>query len=166
MKKLLLILVGILGAFAWWSQKMSKSIFQKTFDVRWADLDSNIHMRHSAYADYCAHLRFKWMQEMGLGLDELTANNIGPVIFKETLCYLKEIRPNESFTVDLLMGEIPGDKRKWKISHNIFNSKSEKAATVEVDGAWMDVKIRKLTVLPDFLEKKVEFFLTKQGNQI
>lgn len=34
----------------------------KEFEVKWADLDPNRHMRHSAYNDYAAHMRVKFLE--------------------------------------------------------------------------------------------------------
>ena len=35
------------------------------FDVRWADLDPNQHVRHTAYADYGTHVRMSWLASAG-----------------------------------------------------------------------------------------------------
>lgn len=143
---------------------MPKSIFKKQFEVRWADLDSNVHMRHTAYAEYCAHVRFKWLESIGLSLIDLTKNGLGAIIFKENLSYIKEIRPNESFSVDLVIIPIGTDGRKWKIIHNVFRENGEIAATVEVEGAWLDLKARKISTLKLEMQKKVDDYLKAQDN--
>jgi len=76
-------------------------------------------------------------------------NNRGPVLFIEELVYKKEINMNESISVSCEMTKCKADGSRWTIIHHIFNSKEELSAVVTVDGAWIDLKKRKIAALPE-----------------
>ena len=63
--------------------------------VLWSQMDANQHMRHSAYADFAAQARLNMLESVGLKLSKLFEYNIGPVLFKEELIYLREVALNE-----------------------------------------------------------------------
>lgn len=132
--------------------------YQKTFEIIWADLDPNFHVRHTAYNDYAAQVRFGFLSENGYSVSRFQAENLGPVLFREETKFLNEVHAGDVITVDLTM-EIPSqDWRKWKIAHTIFRKDGKKAAEILVEGAWMDTKLRKIVQAPpDLIEamKKV-----------
>jgi acyl-CoA thioester hydrolase len=45
--------------------------------VLWSQIDANRHLRHSAYADFCAQARSNMLNKIGLSLDEFAKNKIG-----------------------------------------------------------------------------------------
>lgn len=45
--------------------------FEKEIEVRWADVDQNRHVRHSAYYDYGAHVRVACLTAAGYDADRL-----------------------------------------------------------------------------------------------
>jgi len=49
------------------------------------------------------------------------------------------------------------DGSRWSIKHEIFKENGEIAAIINVDGAWMNVVLRKLDCLPP---EYAEIFLT------
>ena len=59
------------------------NVLELPFDVRWADIDANSHMRHSAYYDYAAHLRVQLLKSIGMDIMTLSKLGIGPVLFRE-----------------------------------------------------------------------------------
>jgi acyl-CoA thioester hydrolase len=40
--------------------------FQITFNTKWSDFDPNRHMRHTAYNDYAAEVRVRFVFETGI----------------------------------------------------------------------------------------------------
>ncbi len=138
---------------------MSK--FIKTIQVRWSDVDQNRHVRHSAYYDYCAFTRISFISSTGYDASELEHLAIGPILFKEECTFLRELKPDDIVTVNVLKGDMPKDGSKWTIHHEIFNKEGKKAAHVTVYGAWMDLKLRKLTVPPKELADA--FYHLSQG---
>lgn len=128
------------------------SEFKRTFDVRWADLDPNNHMRHTAYNDYAAHVRLTTLAQLGVSAKKLQEAKMGPVLFTEQINYFKELRPGESFTVDISVLASSQDQRKWKMKHNICKSDGSLAAEVIVTGAWLDLEIRKVKAPPEEIQ--------------
>ncbi len=117
--------------------------------VMWSQIDANHHMRHSAYADFAAQARMALLDKMGLDPHIFLKNNRGGILFKEELTYLKEIYMNEHISISCELLKCKKDGSKWSIKHQIFNSKKQLAAIVIVDGAWIDLKKRKVASLPE-----------------
>ncbi len=123
-------------------------MFTKKFTIRWADLDANIHMRHSAYNDYAAQTRLLFMAENGFGMDWFKEHNVYHILFREETVFLKEIRGNETITIDATLLKMTDDGSRWTIMNRFFKEDGTLAANLTVDGAWMDVVIRKLKLPP------------------
>lgn len=129
--------------------------YSKTYQVKWSELDPNGHVRHSAYNDYGAQTRVNAFDDFGFGMDELIKIQIGPVLFREEVKFLREIRMNEFIKVDLQLLATRKDASKWSLIHHIYKSNGEMAAVVTVDGAWLDLKLRKIVVPPHELANAV-----------
>ncbi|GAA4349618.1 acyl-CoA thioesterase [Hymenobacter saemangeumensis] len=119
-----------------------------TYRTRWADMDPNGHMRHSAYADYAADQRVVSLSQAGFSLRRFAELRIGPILFREETRYLKEIGIGEEIRVDSQLAQLSDDGSRWSIVHGIYKADGRLAATVTVDGAWLDLDRRKLTVPP------------------
>jgi len=119
-----------------------------SYRTRWADMDPNGHMRHSAYADYAADQRVVTLGRAGFSLQQFAALRIGPILFREETRYLKEISIGEEIRVDSKLAQLNEDGSRWTIVHGIYKADGRLAATVTVDGAWLDLGRRKLTVPP------------------
>lgn len=115
--------------------------------VIWSQVDANGHMRHSAYADIAAQARVVALEKVGLGLKQFHQLQIGPVLFREELVYYREVHLNDILNVTCELLKANEDVSKWTIYQEIFRSDGVKAATVTVDGTWIDTKIRKMTGL-------------------
>ena len=116
--------------------------------VLWSQIDANQHMRHSAYADFGAQARLTMMESLGLDLKALLKHNIGPVLFREELFYTREVGINERIKVSCELIKSRVDGSRWTMRHEIFRSDGIKAATIIVEGAWIDLEKRKLAALP------------------
>ncbi|MEJ7660541.1 MAG: acyl-CoA thioesterase [Hymenobacter sp.] len=57
--------------------------YSQTYSVRWAELDPNGHMRHSAYADFAADLRVNWLASLGYNVPKFAELRLGPILFRE-----------------------------------------------------------------------------------
>lgn len=122
--------------------------FSVGFTSRWADFDPNNHMRHSAYTDYAAEARVRMFNEYGLNLIEFNKLNIGPILFREETIFRREIRLSEDISVEVFLKGISENGERFKFSHKIFKTEGSLAAEVEIYGAWLDLKTRKLTKPP------------------
>jgi acyl-CoA thioester hydrolase len=117
--------------------------------VLWSQIDGNLHLRHSAYADFAAQARIELLNEIGLDYKTIAAIRIGPILFREELIYLREVGLNDRIRVTTQLTRSTADSGRYSFRHELFRGDGVKAAIVNIDGAWMDVVHRKLTVLPD-----------------
>jgi acyl-CoA thioester hydrolase len=125
--------------------------------VIWSQIDANQHMRHSAYADVAAQARLNMLQKAGLAPAKLLGIGIGPVLFREELFYLREVILNDDIKVTCEVYKSRADGSRWSIRHEIYRGDGIKAAIINVDGAWIDMQKRKLTILPTELS---DLFIT------
>lgn len=143
------------------------AIFSHEFSVRWSDLDPNWHMRHTSYADMCAATRFYFLEQKGFGFQKLQQIMMGPVLFSENIRYLKEIKPNDRVIVQLQIAGYTQDGRKWRMFHEILRAHDgQKVAELEINGAWFDIKERKVKAPPNELMKAIEDLPKSQNFQM
>lgn len=138
---------------------------KQTFQVIWADLDPNAHMRHTAYNDYAAQVRVGMFETLGQPLDKLVASGYGPVLFHEDTAFKREVRMNERIEVDCAALAYRNDLKIWKFQHRVFNQNGDLACVIIVTGAFMDLRQRKVVVPPkaiadllDRIPKADDFF--------
>jgi acyl-CoA thioester hydrolase len=122
--------------------------FKITFKTRWADFDANKHMRHTAYNDYAAEARLRFLTDNGFGADIMDKNNIGPVLFSENTVFKREIKLGEDITLALFLEAASKQGERFKIRHYIYRQNGELAAIISIYLAWIDVTKRKLTIPP------------------
>lgn len=134
---------------------MLENIFFKG-QVLWAQIDGNMHLRHSAYADFCAQARSNMLHTMGLSLDEFNKRKIGPILFREELNYLREIRLDEIISVSTVITKYNNLNSRFSFRHEIFKENEVRAAVIDVDGAWMNLVERKLTNIPQDWNELIE----------
>ncbi len=130
--------------------------YKVTFSTRWADFDPNNHMRHSAYNDYAAEARVRFFRENGFSMIEFNKQNIGPVLFSENTNFYREINLSENISVELFVKGLSENGERFKFQHKIFKENGVLAAEIEIYGAWIDLKKRKLTKPPEELISKFE----------
>lgn len=138
--------------------------FQLKIAVRWADLDPNGHVRHSAYYDYGAQARVAYLQQQGVGIAWMTAQGLGPVIFREECRFQRELNFGDDLVVDLRIKGASADHRKWSLQHRILRG-DEVCAVMEVDGAWLDLKKRRIRVPPEQLSRAFESLVRTEDFQ-
>jgi acyl-CoA thioester hydrolase len=122
--------------------------------VMWSQVDANMHLRHSAYADFGAQARVILLEKVGFNSETLQSLKIGPILFREELIYLREVRPNDIIRVTCEMTKGRTDGSRWSFRHELYRGDGIKAAIINVDGAWIDVKARKLAALPEAWAEK------------
>ena len=111
-------------------------------------MDPNGHMRHSAYADYAADQRIILLAAWGYDIKEFARLQLGPILFREETVFRKEVHIGEEIHVDSRLLSVNEDGTRWSILHTIYKADGRLAATVTVDGAWLDLAKRKLTTPP------------------
>jgi acyl-CoA thioester hydrolase len=132
--------------------------FRKTYEVIWADIDPNRHMRHSVYYDYAAQVRVSIFEHFNLSMERIAKMGLGPILFREEARFFKEIHMSEQITVDFKLQKMKQDGSRWTIVHDIFKEDGRQAATITVDGAWIDLVKRKLGQPPGEMREAFEDF--------
>jgi acyl-CoA thioester hydrolase len=130
--------------------------YSKKLEVRWADLDPNFHVLHSKYFDFGAYCRMAFLTEHGITVPLMQEYHIGPIIFREECFYKREIRFGDEVAITLVLDKVSDDHRKWSMSHEIWINGDTLAATITLDGAWLDTAARKVTVPPDVFKIGIE----------
>lgn len=125
------------------------SAYIKPLEIRWSDLDPNFHLRHSVYYDFGAYARITFLSEHGLTPEFMLKHQFGPIIFREECVFKREIRMGDIISIDVELLKSRPDHSRWSIQHRIMKNGDEIAAIITLDGAWIDVVKRKLTVPPD-----------------
>ncbi|MFT3824708.1 MAG: thioesterase family protein [Chitinophagaceae bacterium] len=121
----------------------------KPLEIRWSDLDPNVHLRHSVYYDYGAYCRISFLEEEGLTSAYMAEHKFGPILFREECVFRKEVRLGDKLSIDLKLVKARPDQSRWSIQHHIYKNEDVIAAVITVEGAWIDIAKRKLTVPPE-----------------
>ena len=103
----------------------------KTFyegQVLWSQIDANRHLRHSAYADFCAQARSNMLNKMGLSLDDFAKQKIGPILFREELIYFREVKLDEFIKVDVQLTKLNKINGRFSFQHSLYKENQVKAA--------------------------------------
>jgi acyl-CoA thioester hydrolase len=111
--------------------------------IRWADIDFNGHLLHSRYYDLAVAARMKFLQDFGITTNSFMEFKMGPILFREEAIFRREIRLEDKVTITVKLIKASQDYSRWSVRHEFFKENTL-AATVHVDGAWLDFTTRKL----------------------
>jgi acyl-CoA thioester hydrolase len=126
--------------------------FSLDLQVRWSDIDANRHLRHSVYYDYGALCRMEALGRAGLTTQKLEELAIGPVLFREEAVFRREILFDDNIRITLEVLKATADYSRWSIRHQMVKRDDTIAATIQVDGAWIDMHKRKLAMPDAFMQ--------------
>jgi len=140
--------------------------FVSNVEIRWSDLDPNFHVRHSVYYDFGAFARIAFFNSHGMTPQQMTQYNIGPILFREECVFKKEIRFEDKVIVNIKLNKTKADYSRWTIMHEIFINDSILAAIITVDGAWLDIQKRKLTLPPEIFHPAFETIPKSENFQL
>jgi acyl-CoA thioester hydrolase len=138
--------------------------FRTRINLRWADIDANFHLRHSVFYDLCAQQRMEALSSMGITLRSMQQQHYGPIIFREECTFRREIKLEDEVYVELQLRYLSRDHARFSFAHTFVKADGTYCATLIVEGAWMDTKLRKLAAPPavasdamDHLPRTAEF---------
>lgn len=129
------------------------SAYEKTYLVRWADCDMNGHLRNTGYSEYCIDTRIAYLTEHGFPPLRYQELGIGPVILREEIDYLRELRMGESFRVDVRVVGLSPDCTKFRFAHRFSRIDGALAGKLLLLGGWMDLRTRRLNAPPEELQQ-------------
>ncbi len=123
--------------------------YAKTFTVRWADCDVNGHMRNTAYSEYAIEVRMAYLSEHGFGFERFVEMGFGPVILREEIDYLREVRLGETVQVDYMALGLSPDVARFKLAHDFTKANGKASARIVLSGGWLDLRTRRLIPAPE-----------------
>jgi acyl-CoA thioester hydrolase len=132
------------------SEMHGKRVFYQG-QVLWSQVDANRHLRHSAYADFGAQGRIEALRSVGITDESFREFHIGPILFREELLYLREVQPGDTLHITCEVLSMRSDGSRWSFRQEMYRSDGVKAAQINTDGAWIDTRHRKLSVIPETL---------------
>lgn len=128
------------------------NIYKAPLSIRWADIDANRHLRHSVYYDFAAAMRMNILNGKGLTTEKLIDFHIGPILFREEAIFKREVKLEDKVEIDVQLSKSLVDYSRWSLRHNITKPDGSLCTIITVDGAWMDLNLRKLTIPNDFIQ--------------
>ena len=126
---------------------MTSKDFFVTIVPRWADIDINQHMRHSAFADWAPYARTEWLNANGLTMPKLVELKMTPIMFEDRTSYLKEILLGERVHIELQLAAGDRDGSRWSLRHT-FRRGTTVCAVYEAKGAWFSIATRQIIPAP------------------
>jgi acyl-CoA thioester hydrolase len=69
-----------------------------------------------------------------------------PILFREEYVFRKEIGLSDTIFMHTKISKMRPDASRWSIVHEFKNEEDKLCATITVDGAWMDTKLRKIII--------------------
>lgn len=126
----------------------TSDIFTERFTVRWSDVDANRHARNTLYSDLATHTRFRLLEACGFPESAFEAQRFGPVMFREEIRYRRELRLGEGAVVDVRFAGLSEDGSRWRVHQEVRRADGEQAASLSIDGAWIDLDTRTLVSPP------------------
>lgn len=125
--------------------------YKKDFIAGWAEMDSNSHMRNTAFLDRSADVRMMFFSEHGFPVKEFMQQNFGPVVSKDEIEYFREVHILGKFTVNFLLAGLSLDGSRMRLRNEFYLADSTLVARVNSTGGWLDLQKRKLVAPPGLL---------------
>lgn len=123
--------------------------YHKKIDVLWSHIDSNFHVRHSVYYDWGATVGLSYLIENGMSPRILLRHGIGPVFLREECVFKQEIQFEDKIEFQSFFVKLKPDLSHWTLKHEIWKNSNTICAVITVDGAWINMRTRKFTTLPE-----------------
>ena len=128
-----------------------QEIFARTMYVGWGDLDSNAHMANTAYLDKAVDVRMMFFQTHGFTMREFERLRLGPVVLRDEVDYLRELRLLEPIKITLLLAGMSDDATRFRLRNEFYREDGKLIARLTSTGGWLDLTTRKLIAPPENL---------------
>jgi acyl-CoA thioester hydrolase len=79
---------------------------------------------------------------------------LGPILLREETKFVREVNIGENLTVDVEVVGLSKSGDRWNMLHHIYKNEKTLAAIIRVEGAWIDMKKRKIASPPKELNDK------------
>ena len=76
---------------------MKSFIYSLNFKVRDYECDLQSVVNNSVYLNYLEHTRHEFLKSIGLDFEDLTKNNLAPMVYKAEITYKSPLRSGDEF---------------------------------------------------------------------
>ncbi|MDO5655203.1 MAG: thioesterase family protein [Flavobacteriaceae bacterium] len=137
--------------------------FKVYTQVRWSDLDANMHLANQSYMSFTSFARMKALNEIGFSTRHMQKWQRGPVIFEEKFNFFREILPDTTIYIHTRITGTSTDRVLFEFQHDLYDEKGEHKANSRIFGCWLDYTTRKMaTSLPPEMSEKLGQFHTPE----
>lgn len=132
--------------------------YKNALDIRWSDLDPNVHVRHSVYYDWGAKTRMDMLAAAGISPQDLVKHNTGVILMEEKCKFRREVKWGDSIFMlsDWQASGPDGEPHMFTFSHRLYKGEDIFCAEIQILGAWIDTKRRKLSPPPPQIQAKID----------
>jgi acyl-CoA thioester hydrolase len=99
-------------------------------------------VRYSAYIDAAAELRYRFLTQHGFPPKALEKLGIGLVYTSLAINFYREVLLGETLTITFCLAGMSPQKIRWKVRHDFLKANGKKAATLILEGAFLDMLSR------------------------
>jgi len=132
-------------------------VYSLPYEVRWTDIDINRHVRYSAYIDAAAELRYHFLTQHGFPPNALDRLGFGLVYTSLTINFYREVLLGETLQITFCLAGMSPQKIRWKVRHDFLKANGKKAATMILEGSFLDMATRQPTIpAPEFIDVFLE----------
>lgn len=131
-------------------------MFELPFQVTWADLDANRHMRNSSYLEYASQSRFVFLAQHGFTPQAFAEHAIGPAILNDEISYRRELLFLDRFTVNLQICGRNEDGSRSQFLNRFTREDGKVACEIRTLFVWIDLNTRKITAPPPALQAAMD----------
>lgn len=134
-------------------------IFKSQVQVRWSDLDPNMHLANQSYMSFTSFARMKALNEMGFTTLHMKEWQRGPVIFEEKFNFFREVLPDTTVYIHTKVSAMSQDRVLFEFEHDLYDEQGNHKAKSKIFGCWLDFTTRKMAkILPDEMMGKLDEF--------
>ena len=138
-------------------------IFKTYTQVRWSDLDANMHLANQSYMCFTSFARMKALNQMGFNTLHMQKWQRGPVIFEEKFNFFREILPDTTIYIHTKISGISDDLVLFEFEHDLYDQDGQHKANSKIFGCWLDYSTRKMAQdLPHEMKSKLMEFKTDE----
>lgn len=123
----------------------------REFHVGWGNLDSNGHMRNTAYLDLAVDARMMFFRDHGFPSSEFSRLQFGPVVKKDEIEFFHELRLLDRVRVSFELAGMNEEGSRFRLRNRFMNDADQVCAQVTTTGGWLDLTVRKLKSPPEGL---------------
>ena len=150
------------------SERETGNTYEKSFEIRFDEIDFIGHLHNTLYLEYCSHTRYCHFVEQGWDLHRMGEHGIGAVSLTEEIRYRREVRLGDLITVTYQITGYSADGTRWRSRAQMLRRDGAVAATVTTNGAWFGLRSRRIEAPPPELVSvtdsiKSEDFVVLEG---